>query len=151
MARRNLTLNPCVDCGTDKSDMTCPVNEPLDEIIDATPIRASRRTSTRSTPGWQEARSAIALTAAPAGARAASLVNVGRKFIVNGVVNDYRTCFDPITNIEGGPARPYGRARGEPWIVRSQVWAWPFYLQIPSYGCPFLGKPLPQANKDAQT
>ena len=35
MARRNLFLNPCVDCGTGKSDMTCPVNEQLDELLGA--------------------------------------------------------------------------------------------------------------------
>ncbi len=35
MARRNLSLNPCVDCGSHKSDMTCPVVEPLDVLIDA--------------------------------------------------------------------------------------------------------------------
>jgi hypothetical protein len=35
MARRNLAPNSCVDCGNGKSDMTCPVNEPLDELLDA--------------------------------------------------------------------------------------------------------------------
>ena len=34
MGRRNLALNPCVECGTDKSDMTCPLNESLVELLD---------------------------------------------------------------------------------------------------------------------
>ena len=34
MARRNLALDPCIRCGRD-SDMTCPVANPLDNLIDA--------------------------------------------------------------------------------------------------------------------
>jgi hypothetical protein len=34
MPRRNLVLNPCVDCGTAKSDMICPLVAPLDGLID---------------------------------------------------------------------------------------------------------------------
>lgn len=34
MARRKLALDPCVDCGTEKSDMTCPAPDPLDELLD---------------------------------------------------------------------------------------------------------------------
>jgi hypothetical protein len=34
MGRRKLALDPCVDCGTDKSDMTCPLSHPLEELLE---------------------------------------------------------------------------------------------------------------------
>jgi hypothetical protein len=34
MPRRNLSINPCVQCGTEKSDMMCPLVDSLSALIE---------------------------------------------------------------------------------------------------------------------